>query len=234
MNLDQKIPKIIHYCWFGGKPMSSLGIRCLESWKFFLPDYKIIRWDESNFNVNCTRFTSEAYIKKKYAFVSDYVRYKVIYEYGGIYMDTDVEVLRNMDDLLLNNSFSGFEDYFRVNPGSILGSIKNNPFIYQNMILFDDEIFIQNNNSLNLKTGPKRMTELLVKNGLELKDKYQEISGLSIYPMEYFCPKSWLTKKIIITKNTYSIHHFEGSWNRHQTIKKYFNIINNLFSGKSK
>ncbi|MHA8066466.1 glycosyltransferase family 32 protein [Aquirufa sp. ROCK2-A2] len=209
---QESIPKIIHYCWLGGKPLSPLGKKCLASWKKYLPDYQIIRWDESNLDVNGIPFTAQAYQVKKYAFVSDYLRCKVLYEHGGIYMDTDVEVLRNLDTFLDKEAFSCFEDYNFVNPGSILGSVKGNIHLIDLMHMYENLQFINTDATLNLKTAPQYLTELLIQRGLEIKDEYQEINGFTIYPREYFCPKSWVTKELNITLNTYTIHHFEGSW----------------------
>lgn len=220
---QESIPKIIHYCWLGGKPLSPLGEKCLASWKKYLPDYQIIRWDESNLDVNGIPFTAQAYQVKKYAFVSDYLRCKVLYEHGGIYMDTDVEVLRNLDTFLDKEAFSCFEDYNFVNPGSILGSVKGNIHLIDLMQLYENLQFINTDATLNLKTAPQYLTELLIQRGLEIKDEYQEINGFTIYPREYFCPKSWVTKELNITSNTYTIHHFEGSW-----VSKYEKFKNSI------
>jgi mannosyltransferase OCH1-like enzyme len=227
---NTSIPKIIHYCWFGGKPLSALGKKCLASWEKYLPEYQIIRWDEGNFDVNSVPYTKESYQLKKYAFVSDYVRYKVLYDFGGIYMDTDVEVLKNLDEFLENEAFSCFEDFNFVNPGSILGSVKENLILKDIMNLYENSDFINLNTSLNLKTAPQILTELLINRGLEKKDVYQRVSGVAIYPKEYFCPKSWVTKEMTITPNTHTIHHFEGSWiSNFQKIK---NSIKNLIGYK--
>jgi mannosyltransferase OCH1-like enzyme len=227
---NSPIPKIIHYCWFGGKPLSTLGKKCLASWEKYLPDYQIMRWDESNFDVNVIPYTDQAYQVKKYAFVSDYLRCKVLYDHGGIYMDMDVEVLRNLDAFLDNEVFSCFEDFNFVNPGSILGSVKGNLFMKDMMEIYQKLYFINLDNSLNLKTSPQILTELLIKSGLEKKDVYQRVSGVAIYPKEYFCPKSWVTKEMTITPNTHTIHHFEGSWISY--FQKIKNSIKNLIGYK--
>jgi len=216
------IPKIIHYCWFGGKPLSALGKKCLASWQKYLPDYQIIRWDESDFDVNSIPYMEQAYRVKKYAFVSDYFRYKVLFEEGGIYLDTDVEVLRNLDVFLHHESFTGFEDNQIVAPGLILGSVKRNPLMKDMMKIYEQSNFINPDNTFNLKTGPQNLTEILLGRGLVPKDEYQKISGMSIYPKEYFCPKSWITKEMNTTSNTFTIHHYEGSWiSNFQKFKRY-------------
>lgn len=224
------IPKIIHYCWFGGKPLSALGKKCLASWEKYLPEYQIIRWDEGNFDINSVPYTKESYQLKKYAFVSDYVRYKVLYDFGGIYMDTDVEVLKNLDEFLENDAFTGFEDEQMVAPGLILGSVKGNSLIMDMVEIYQYSQFINLDNTLNLKTGPQILTELLLNRGLEKKDEYQKISGLSIYPKEYFCPKSWISRKLEITPKTFTIHHYEGTWiPKFQKFKKYIRNLLGIY-----
>lgn len=236
LSKNDPIPKIIHYCWFGGKPLSNLGEKCIASWKKHLPDYKIMRWDEDNFDVNSVLYTKESYHVKKYAFVSDYVRYKVLYDFGGVYMDTDVEVIRNLYEFLDNEAFSGFEDEYMVAPGLILGSIKGNSLMKDMMEKYLHTHFIKPDHTYNLTTCPQNLTELLLSRGLERKDVYQKISGLSIYPKEYFCPKSWITRKLEITANTYTIHHYEGSWlpklSKFQKFKKYIRNLLGILKSK--
>jgi mannosyltransferase OCH1-like enzyme len=227
---NKAIPKIIHFCWFGGKPLSALGKKCLASWEKYLPEYQIMRWDENNFDVNSVPYTKESYQLKKYAFVSDYVRYKVLYDFGGIYMDTDVEVLKNLDEFLENEAFTGFEDEQMVAPGLILGSVQGNSLIKDMVEIYQYSHFVNLDNTLNLKTGPQILTELLLNRGLEKKDEYQKISGLSIYPKEYFCPKSWITLKLDITPNTFTIHHYEGTWiPKFQKFKKYIRNLLGIY-----
>lgn len=152
------IPKIIHYCWFGGNPLPSLAQECIKSWKKYLPDYEIKRWDESNFDVNSIPYTAEAYRQKKYAFVSDYCRFIVLYEYGGIYFDTDVEVIRPMNDIISRGNFMGFEldpdgencpgKYaprycYAVNPGVGFGMVSKHPFIKKMIEHYKDLEFVQ-------------------------------------------------------------------------------------------
>jgi hypothetical protein len=219
----EQIPKIIHYCWFGGKPLPSLALKCLESWKFFLPDYKIVRWDENNFDINIIPYTQEAYKSKKYAFVSDYARFKILFDEGGIYLDTDVEILKEIDVFLDNEAFSGFEHIERVAPGLILGSIKNNYLFKEILESYNGCYFINSDDTFNLKTVVQRFTEILSKKGLKLNGEYQIISGLSIYPCEYFSPKSYESGEIKLTSNSFTIHHFAASWKpKYQKYEKYF------------
>lgn len=206
-----KIPKIIHYCWFGGKDKSKLVKKCIESWKKILPDYQIIEWNESNFNFDENIYCNEAYKAKKWAFVSDYVRLKVLYEYGGIYLDTDVEVLKSLDVFLTNNSFGGFEASDRV-ATSLIASTKGNEFINDLIKIYNQGSFIKSNGSYDLTTNVTRITNYLLENGLKSDNTKQEIAGFTIYPIEYFCPKDYETRKLNLTKNSHAIHHFDGSW----------------------
>lgn len=212
------IPKIIHYCWFGRKPLPELAIKCINSWKKFLPEYEIKEWNEDNFNVNMIPYTKEAYAAKKYAFVSDYARFWILYKYGGIYFDTDVEVIKNLDDIILKGPFMGLENnsdnqkIANVAPGLGLG-VNSGLCIYKKILnLYESSSFLNNNGSLNLKTVVEYTTELLTSYGLEEKDEIQFIEGVWIYPKEYFCPIDYKTKEYIETKNTRTIHHFAASW----------------------
>jgi mannosyltransferase OCH1-like enzyme len=158
------------------------------------------------------------------------VRYKVLYDFGGIYMDTDVEVLKNLDEFLENEAFTGFEDEQMVAPGLILGSVQGNSLIKDMVEIYQYSHFINLDNTLNLKTGPQILTELLLNRGLEKKDEYQIISGMSIYPKEYFCPKSWISRKLEITPNTFTIHHYEGTWiPKFQKFKKYIRNLLGIY-----
>lgn len=212
------IPKIIHYCWFGRKPLPELAIKCINSWKKFLPDYEIKEWNEDNFNVNIIPYTKEAYEAKKYAFVSDYARFWILYNYGGIYFDTDVEVIKNIDDIISKGPFMGLESnsdnqkIANVAPGLGLG-VNSGLYIYKKILnLYESSSFLNDNGSLNLKTVVGYTTELLTSYGLEDKDEIQFIEGIWIYPKEYFCPIDYKTKEYIRTKNTRTIHHFAASW----------------------
>lgn len=223
------IPKIIHYCWFGRGAMPKLAHKCIKSWKKHLPDYEIKEWNEDNFDVNIIPYTEEAYKSKKYAFVSDYARFKILYEEGGIYVDTDVEVLKNLDKFLNNETFTGFECNERVAPGLILGSERESVFMKKMFESYNKSHFIKNDGTLNTETVVQRITEILVKSGLKLNGEYQKISGLSVYPTDYFSPKSYATGKIHLSSNTYSIHHFAASWKpKYQKAEKYFWTLFNL------
>lgn len=202
------IPKKIHYCWFGGNPLPESVKKCKESWKKFCPDYEIIEWNESNYNVHKMPFISDAYTAKKYAFVSDYARLDIIYNEGGIYLDTDVELIRPLDALLSHSAFMGMELIGEVNTGLGFGAEKYHRFIGENRDVYLKETF----NTSNLVTCVELTTNLLVTKGLEKNNSIQIIDGVTIYPIEYFCPYNMETRKTLITDNTYSIHHYDATW----------------------
>lgn len=222
------IPKKIHYCWFGGNPLNEMALKCIESWKKYFPDYEIIRWDESNFDVNACDYTREAYQAQKWAFISDYARFVILYEYGGLYFDTDVEVIKPMDDLIEKGAFMGCEKEVAmtdgvssdgsgfdlgVNPGlgfggsPGLGVYKEIIEDYQN-----SHFYRADGTSNTVDTVVVRTTRALVRHGLMAKNNIQEVAGVYVYPKDYFAPKDVLTHELIITENTRSIHHYDASW----------------------
>lgn len=205
------IPKKIHYCWFGRNPKSELALKCIESWKQKLPDYEMIEWNEDTFDINENVFCKEAYEAKKWAFVTDYVRLKVLYEYGGIYMDTDVEVLDSLDDFLRNRAFSGFEDNCSV-PTGIMASEAKHPFFAELLAYYNNRHFTLEDGTYDVTTNVQIITETASNKGLRLDNTMQVVEDFAFYPNDYFCPMSWKTRKLNITKNTKTIHHFAGSW----------------------
>lgn len=205
------IPKKIHYCWFGRNPKSELALKCIESWKQKLPDYEMIEWNEDTFDINENVFCKEAYEAKKWAFVTDYVRLKVLYEYGGIYMDTDVEVLDSLEDFLSNRAFSGFEDNCSV-PTGIMASEAKHPFFAELLAYYNNRHFTLEDGTYDVTTNVQIITETASNKGLRLDNTMQVIEDFAFYPNDYFCPMSWKTRKLNITKNTKTIHHFAGSW----------------------
>lgn len=213
------IPKTIHYCWFGRNPLPESALKCIASWRKYLPDYEIIEWNEDNFDVNAIPYTAQAYAAGKYAFVSDYARFKILYDHGGLYFDTDVEVIRPFDEIIASGPFMGFEiDADGVNlkgavaPGLGLG-VNPGLGLYQEILTaYKDFNFINKDGSLNQKTIVMYVTEILVKNGLKPCKGIQKIAGVSIYPAEYFNPLDDATGKLNITPNTHSIHWFAKTW----------------------
>lgn len=205
------IPKKIHYCWFGGNPLPELAQKCIESWQKFCPDYEIIEWNESNFDIEAYPYAKEAYDAKKWAFVSDVARLHALVTQGGIYMDTDVEVLRPLDDLLEYEAFSGFESYECIQTG-IMASTQNQALFKEFLNEYDNIHFLKPDGSFDTTTNVKRITDRCLKYGIELNNTKQTIKGFTLFPSDYFCPKSLQNRKITLTDNTYVIHHFDGSW----------------------
>lgn len=206
------IPKIIHYCWFGGKPMPKLESRCMESWQRMLPDYKVMRWDESNFDVYAHPFTASAYKAKKYAFVADYVRLYALMQYGGVYLDTDVEILKSFDDLLELEAFGGFETPEVLQTG-VLGMCKDTPVLREYFDIYQHIPYEVDEKGNNLTPANSSiLTQLLSKYGLRLDNSRQSINGMELFPQEYFCPIDQATREIVVTPSTYTVHYLSGSW----------------------
>ena len=206
------IPKVIHYCWFGGNPLPELAIKCIKSWKEYLPEYDIKEWNESNFNLNSFTFTREAYDAKKYAYVTDVVRLYALKTEGGIYMDTDVEILKNLDVFLKHTAFSGFESDKSI-PTGIMASEKNGAWASDMLIYYSDKKFIDKSGKPILKTNVVVISEMMKNKGIQLNNTLQEIQDyITFYPSDYFCPKSPSNGEINLTVNSYCIHHFAGSW----------------------
>lgn len=208
---DQKIPKVIHFVWFGGNPLTPLAEKCVASWKKYCPDYEIVRWDESNFDVSQNQYCLEAYESKKWAFVSDYARLKVLVDHGGIYMDADVEVLKPLDRFLTEEAFSGFEDD-KIVPTGIMAARCGHPFFKRLLADYDGKRFLLPNGAYDTTPNTKYITDACLEAGLVLNGKKQTVDGFTLYPKDFFCPKSWHTGLIELTDNSYTIHHFSGSW----------------------
>lgn len=210
------IPKIIHYCWFGRKPLPESAKKCIASWRKFFPDYEIVEWNEDNFNVHAIAYTSQAYAAEKYAFVSDYARFKILYEHGGLYFDTDVEVIRSFDDILMHGAFMGCELDAAlgcaINPGLGLGVAPGLDFYMALLEKYATLSFVGEGGSQNLTTIVKYTTDLLVERGLKPVNEIQTIAGITIYPKEYFNPLNDNTGKLEITGNTHSIHWYSKTW----------------------
>ena len=226
------IPKIIHYCWFGKGDLPELAKKCIASWQKYLPDYKIIEWNENNFDINNWKYTKEAYELKKFAFVTDVCRLYALKEVGGIYMDTDVEVLSSLDPFLNNTAFSGFEDIDTV-PTGIMASEKNGKWVSDLLSYYDDKSFLKNETTLDMTTNVKTITDFMITKGFKMNNQLQEHSGyVTMYPKDFFCPKSYETLEINITENTVCIHHFAGSWlTKEQKIKNKIKHTLNKYLG---
>lgn len=224
------IPKIIHYCWFGKTKLPKSARKCIDSWKKQMPDYEIKEWNESNFNINQVPYVKQAYNKKKYAFVSDYARFYILYYYGGIYFDTDVELLKPIYDLVDYSAFMGCEIDGRedkienrslkvnivVSPGLGMGSERGNPFLKKMLECYQNLAFVDEDGKLNLKTIGAYTTESLMDYGMQDQKGIQYIYGIMILPKEYFNPFNNNTGNLEITDNTRSIHWYNQSWSTPQ------------------
>ena len=207
------IPKKIHYCWIGGNPLPESAKKCIKSWKKYCPDYEIIEWNETNYDFTKIPYMKEAYEAKKWGFVPDYARLDIIYTHGGIYLDTDVEIVRSLDPLLGLNCFAGFQDTEFVALGLGFGAEAGNPVIKTLMESYEALSFLKPDGTPDLTPSPRLNTDTLVETcGLAANGTYQETDGMTVFPTEYFCPKSFSDGVIRKTKNTYSIHHFDASW----------------------
>lgn len=205
------IPKIIHYCWFGRGEKPPLALKCIESWKKYLPDYEIKEWNEDNFDLDEFPYVRQAYDARKFAFVTDVVRLYAIYNQGGVYMDTDVEVLKPIDSLLSYEAVSGFESSNQI-PTGLMACEKGSPIMGELLQDYKTRSFINSDGSLNTTTNVVYITETLKKYGLVLNNQFQTCNGFTFFPSEYLCPKSVKDGKIYLTEKTLVIHHFAGSW----------------------
>lgn len=215
------IPKVIHYCWFGRNPLPKSALKCIESWKKYMPDYEIKEWNEDNFDVNRIPYTAEAYRLKKYAFVSDYARFWILYNYGGLYFDTDVEIIKKMDRIVDAGPFIGCERISNpeempadlgVNAGLGLGAPAGLPFFKTALDYYHQSHYLLADGSVSKENVVTIVSDLLSERGLKNIPEIQEVAGIKIYPKEYFCPLSNLSKELKITSNTYSIHWYDGTW----------------------
>lgn len=223
------IPKIIHYCWFGRNPLPESALKCIDSWRKFLPDYKIKEWNEDNFDVNIVPYTSEAYQAKKYAFVSDYARFYILYHHGGLYFDTDVEVIKSMEDIVEKGNFMGIELEANpkeglppsINPGLGLGAVSGVKLYYDVLQYYADLHFLMEDGSLNQVTIVTHTTKVLLENGLKTSNEIQKVDDIWIYPQDYFNPLDSTTGKLVKTKRTCSIHWYMNSWNSESALRMY-------------
>lgn len=216
------IPKIIHYCWFGHGEMPKLMKKCIKSWKKYCPDWDIIEWNETNFDVNSTLWTKQAYEAKKYAFVSDYVRLKVLYEHGGVYLDTDVELVKSIEPFLHHAAFSGFESK-KTAPTGIIASEVNQPVISDWLDYYTDRPYLIDGKP-NMDPNVSFMTADLIKRGLILNDTLQDIDGMCIYPQTYFCPLSVVEIEKKTTKDTHAVHYFTSTWRTPKALKDFARV----------
>lgn len=209
---DAVIPRKIHYIWAGGAEMPDMLKRCIASWYQYCPDFKIIRWDEKNYDFTKCQYMKEAYEAKKWGFVSDYARLDIVYREGGIYFDTDVELLKPIDKLLCDNAFFGFAANYCINTGGGFGAVKKHPFVKELRNGYHNQKFIDRDGKFNLKTCYEYQNPIFMENGFSLENVYQKKDGVVLYPSEVFSPKGIMNFTECFTENTYAVHHGSLSW----------------------
>ena len=235
------IPKIIHFCWLSTDEYPKLIKKCIESWKVKLPDYEFILWDTNRFNVETTIWTQQAYKSKKYAFVSDYIRLLAVYKYGGIYLDTDVEVLKNFDDLLNLPYFIGSQ-YDSLIEAAVFGAKKNSDWVLDCINYYDNRRFIKQDGDFDMLVLPIIMQSQIERNKKIIQLKFNEVKNISnlvenknsffLYPSEYFSPKNHQSGKIFRSKKTYTIHHYNNAWMSFLSIQR-LKLIHLIGLGKT-
>lgn len=206
------IPKRIHYMWLGGMEIPQSLQQCIDSWRKFCPDYEIIRWDESNYDVEKCGYMKQAYQNKRYGFVPDYARLDILYRYGGIYMDTDVELVRNLDNLLYQEAFSSVEKWQVINFGGCSGAVAEHSALKPFLRAWEQRKFIRDDGTFDILSSGYVDTRVALDNGYVLNGKNQTIMGMNIYTYDYFHPYDYVSGKTQMTDDTYAIHHFNGGW----------------------
>lgn len=231
---NPQIPKIIHYCWFSGNPMPKPLQECINTWKENCPDFEIVCWNENNFDINKYRYTKEAHDLKKWGFIPDVVRLEILYEVGGFYFDTDVKIIKNLEELRYQKTFCGRERAGHVNFGGGSGSIPHSPIVKEILDFRKNEIFSLGQGRYNAEASGYYETYPLMKQGLMIEDINQKLDGINVYASEFFSPYNYINGDNIQNENTFSIHYFSGSWieggdsMRKETRIKYNTVKNDL------
>lgn len=220
MSTKPLIPKKIHYMWLGGKKIPEKLQHCIDSWKKYCPDYEIIRWDETNYDVHKNKFMAQAYDSQRYGFVPDYARLEILYEHGGIYLDTDVELLRNIDDLLYQEAFCSVEKWQVINFGGCSGAIKGHKSLEPFIESWSKRSLVRTDGTLDSISSGLIDTSIALKEGYRINGKNQTVNGMNIYSYDYFHPYDYMSGKIEMTNDTFSIHQFHGGWLDENTKKK--------------
>lgn len=211
-NQIPRIPKVIHYMWLGKQKIPLALRKCMETWTQYCPDYEIVQWNESNYDVNKHIYMKEAYEQGAYGFIPDYARLDILHQYGGIYLDTDVELIKSLDGLLYEEAFCGVEKWQVLNFGGCSGAVKGNEMIYHFMQSRKNIHFNNKDGSQNRRTCGYYDTRTAMKYGYQLTGKVQKIHDMNIYTSDYFHPYDYMSGRTQITRNTYSIHRFNGGW----------------------
>ena len=206
------IPKKIHYMWLGGNPLPDKLQKCIDTWEKYCPDYEIIRWDESNYDVHKNQFVSQAYDNKKYGFVPDYARIELLYEHGGIYLDTDIELQRNLDELLYQEAFCSVEKWQVLNFGGCSGAIKGHKSLEPFLDTWRKRSLIRHDGTLDIISSGLIDTSVALKAGYTINGRNQTVMGMNIYTYDYFHPYDYMSGKLEKTDDTFSIHQFQGGW----------------------
>lgn len=224
------IPKIIHYCWFGRNPKPKLAEKCIESWKKYCPDYEIVEWNEDNYDISAAPlYVRQAYEAKKWAFMTDYIRLQVVYENGGIYLDTDVELRKPLTSLLETKAYFGFENGRYIATGLGFGAEKGAGILKELMDDYREIPFVKNDGSFDTLPCPQRNTEVFLRKGLVQNNCKQTLCGdILILPTSYLCPIDYTTNEKRIMSETISIHWYQASWQseeeqeeRQKTLRKH-------------
>ena len=206
------IPKIIHYCWFGRGEKPELAKKCIASWRKFCPDFEIREWNEDNCNYLTMPFMAEAYAAQKYAFVSDVMRLIVLEQYGGVYFDTDVEVVRDILPLLDDEGFIGFENDQFVNSGQVMAAVPHQPVVQAMIEEYKKLHFTNADGTMNAVGCPHLNSDVMERFGLVRSGQEQVVAGIHVYPADWFNPLDSVTGRLNKTENTYSIHWYSMSW----------------------
>lgn len=215
------IEKKIHYCWFGGNQLPESVVKCIDSWKKYCPDYEIKQWDESNYDYKKNPYMLEAYKNSKYAFVTDYARLDIIYHHGGIYLDTDVELIDSLDEFLELDMYLGFELPGYINTGIGFGAKKSHPFLLENLNQYEHLSYYVNKETCVYYTGKAINNYYQV--DITNKDEEIDLGDLTIFPTDFFCPLNMETNKKKMTVNTKSIHHYDATWYGDNKLKRILN-----------
>lgn len=211
-NLSElKIPKKIHCFWFSGSPKDEMAKKCMESWQRWCPDYEIIQWNCDNYDVTKNAYMYEAFLHHKWAYVTDYARLDVLDKQGGIYLDLDLELVRNLDCLLQNDFFAGFGPLRDVELAAF-GCVPNHSLVKEMLKIYNEKEFWSDREPNLLDVQPMIMDRLLEKKGFNINGRYQMINDSALYPRDIFSPRNWFTGEIAITENTFGIHHCAGGW----------------------